>query len=33
MTVALDGHADRNSIEVWTDAGTSFRSIRSNPNF
>ena len=33
MTIALDGQAERNSIDVCTDAGTSARSIRSNPNF
>ena len=33
MTVALDGHAEVNSTDVWTDAGTSARAIRSKPNF
>ena len=32
MTVALDGHAVVNSIEVCTDAGTSWRSTRANPS-
>lgn len=33
MTVAVDGHAAVNSIEVCTEAGTSPRAMRSNPNF
>jgi hypothetical protein len=33
MTAALAGHAEVNSMEVWTVAGTSVRAIRSNPNF
>ena len=33
MTIALAGQAERNSIDAWTDAGTSARSIRSKPNF
>jgi hypothetical protein len=32
MTAALVGHADVNSTEAWTVAGTSVRAIRSNPN-
>src|SRR6478672_11861579 len=32
MTVAFKGHADRNSVDVCTPAGTSVRSMRSNPN-
>ena len=32
MTVALDGQADVNSMDVWTVAGTSARAIGSNPN-
>ena len=32
MTAALDGHADVNSTEALTVAGTSARSMRSNPN-
>jgi hypothetical protein len=33
MTVAVDGHAEVNSIEVWTVAGTSVGAIGWNPNF
>ena len=33
MTAALVGHAEVNSMEVWTVAGTSVRAIGSNPNF
>src|SRR5580765_3782886 len=32
MTVADDGHADVNSLDVWTEAGTAWRSMRSKPN-
>ncbi len=32
MTVADAGHADVNSIDVRTAAGTSSRVMRSNPN-
>jgi hypothetical protein len=32
MTVAFEGHADRNSMDVCTPAGTSVRSMRSKPN-
>jgi hypothetical protein len=32
MTVADAGHADRNSMEAWTDSGTAARVIVSNPN-
>ena len=32
MTTAVDGHADLNSTDDCTDAGTSARAMRSNPN-
>jgi hypothetical protein len=32
MTIALDEHADRNSTDSRTLAGTSLRSTRLNPN-
>jgi hypothetical protein len=32
MIVAVDAHADVNSIDVCTPAGTSLRMMRSNPN-
>ena len=32
ITMAVDGHADRNSTDVCTLAGTCGRVIRSNAN-
>ena len=33
MTIAFDGHADVNSIDRWTVAGTSSRVMGANPSF
>jgi hypothetical protein len=32
ITTAVEGHADRNSTDICTLAGTSERAIRTNPN-